>query len=80
MIVSHIGDITNTGGSRYGGAISAAMFLKEFVDETPWLHLDIAGVAWVEDTRSFMAKGPSGVGVRSILEWVRGYQPGVIPG
>jgi leucyl aminopeptidase len=74
MIVSHIGDITNTGGSRYGGAITAAMFLKEFVDETPWLHLDIAGVAWVEEQKPWTSKGPSGVAVRSIVEWVRSYE------
>src|ERR1700726_752243 len=46
MIKSSIADIMNTGGSRWGGAITAAMFLKEFVEETPWIHLDIAGVAW----------------------------------
>ncbi len=72
MIKSDIGDIKNTGG-RWGGAITAAEFLKVFVDETPWIHLDIAGVAWVEDSRPYIAKGPSGVGVRSILEWVRSY-------
>ncbi len=73
MIVSDIGDIKNTGG-RYGGAITAAMFLKEFADETPWLHLDIAGVAWVEEQKPWIAKGPSGVAVRSIVEWVRSYE------
>jgi leucyl aminopeptidase len=72
MIKSDIGDIKNTGG-RYGGAITAAEFLKVFVDETPWIHLDIAGLAWVEDSRPYIAKGPSGVAVRSILEWVRSY-------
>jgi leucyl aminopeptidase len=74
MIVSHIGDITNTGNSRWGGAITAAMFLKEFADETPWLHLDIAGVAWMEEQKPWIAKGPSGVAVRSIVEWVRSYE------
>jgi leucyl aminopeptidase len=74
MIVSHIGDIANTGNSRWGGAITAAMFLKEFVDETPWLHLDIAGVAWMEEQKPWIAKGPSGVAVRSIVEWVRSYE------
>jgi leucyl aminopeptidase len=74
MIVSDIGDIRNTGGSRYGGAITAAMFLKEFVDETPWLHLDIAGMAWVEEQKPWISKGPSGVAVRSIVEWVRSYE------
>ena len=72
QIKSDIGDIKNTGG-RWGGASTAAEFLKVFVDETPWIHLDIAGVAWVEDSRPYIAKGPSGVAVRSILEWVRSY-------
>jgi leucyl aminopeptidase len=72
QIKSDIGDIKNTGG-RWGGACTAAEFLKVFVDETPWIHLDIAGMAWVEDSKPYVAKGPSGVGVRSILEWVRSY-------
>jgi leucyl aminopeptidase len=73
LIKSDIGDIKNTGG-RYGGASTAAEFLKVFAEDTPWIHLDIAGMAWVEDARPYIAKGPSGVGVRSILEWVRSYQ------
>ena len=73
QIKSDIGDIKNTGG-RWGGAITAAEFLKVFVDDVPWIHLDIAGLAWVEDSKPYIAKGPSGVGVRSILEWVRSYQ------
>jgi leucyl aminopeptidase len=73
MIRSEIGDIKNTGG-RHGGAITAAEFLKVFAEDTPWIHLDIAGLAWVEDKRPYIAKGPSGVAVRSILEWVRSYQ------
>jgi leucyl aminopeptidase len=72
VIKSTIADIKNTGG-RYGGAINAAMFLKEFADETPWLHLDIAAVAWVDDPKAWSASGPTGVGVRSVLEWVRSY-------
>jgi len=72
MIKSDIGDIKNTGG-RHGGAITAAEFLKVFVEETPWIHLDIAGLAWAEDSKPYIAKGPSGVGVRSIYEWVRSY-------
>jgi len=73
MIQSGIADIRNTGGSRWGGAIIAAMFLKEFVEETPWVHLDIAGVAWIEEQKPWIAKGPSGIAVRSIVEWVRSY-------
>jgi leucyl aminopeptidase len=72
MIKSDIGDIKNTGG-RYGGAITAAEFLHAFAEETPWIHLDIAGMAWIDDARPYIAKGPSGVGVRSIVEWVRSY-------
>ena len=72
QIKSDIADIKNTGG-RWGGAITAAEFLHVFADETPWIHLDIAGMAWYEDTKPYIAKGPSGFGVRSILEWVRSY-------
>jgi leucyl aminopeptidase len=72
MIKSDIGDIKNTGG-RWGGAITAAEFLKVFAEDTPWIHLDIAGLAWIEDARPYIAKGPSGTAVRSILEWVRSY-------
>ena len=73
MIRSDIGDIKNTGG-RHGGAITAAEFLRAFAEDTPWIHLDIAGMAWIEDARPHIAKGPSGVAVRSVLEWVRSYQ------
>ena len=73
MIRSDIGDIKNTGG-RWGGAITAAEFLHAFAEDTPWIHLDIAGLAWIEDNKPFIAKGPSGVAVRSILEWVRSYE------
>ncbi len=73
QIKSNIADIMNTGVSRWGGAINAAMFLKEFVEDTPWIHLDIAGVAWTEEQKPWMAKGPSGIAVRTITEWVRTY-------
>jgi leucyl aminopeptidase len=72
-IKSGIADIMNTGKGRWGGAITAAMFLKEFAEDTPWIHLDIAGVAWTEEQKPWMAKGPSGTAVRSIVEWVRSY-------
>jgi len=73
QIKSQIADIMNTGGTRWGGAISAAMFLKEFAEDTPWVHLDIAGLAWNDEVKPWHPKGPSGVAVRSILEWVRSY-------
>jgi leucyl aminopeptidase len=69
-IRSEIADIKNTGG-RYGGAITAAMFLKEFVDDQPWIHLDIAGTAWLEESKAWMPKGPSGVAVRSLVDFAR---------
>ena len=70
QIKSNIADIMNTGG-RWGGAITAAMFLKEFAEETPWIHLDIAGTAWMEDNKPWIAKGPSGIAVRSLVEFAR---------
>lgn len=72
QIRSDIADIKNSGG-RYGGAITAAMFLKEFAEDTPWIHLDIASMAWQDETKPWAAKGPTGVAVRSIVEWVRSY-------
>jgi leucyl aminopeptidase len=73
MIKSDIGDIKNTGG-RWGGASTAAEFLHTFAEDTPWIHLDIAGVAWVETAQPYIAKGPSGIAMRSIVEWVRSFQ------
>jgi leucyl aminopeptidase len=69
-IRSEIADIKNTGG-RWGGAVTAAMFLKEFVDDKPWIHLDIAGTAWLEENKAWMPKGPSGVAVRSLVDFAR---------
>ena len=69
-IRSEIADIKNTGG-RWGGAITAAMFLKEFVEDTPWVHLDIAGTAWLEENKAWMPKGPSGVAVRTLVDFAR---------
>ncbi|MGH9532830.1 MAG: leucyl aminopeptidase [Terriglobales bacterium] len=73
LIKSGIADIVNSGG-RWGGAVSAAMFLKEFAEETPWIHLDIAGTAWMEEQKPWIAKGPSGIAVRSLVEFVRGFE------
>jgi leucyl aminopeptidase len=72
IIKSNIADIVNSGG-RWGGAISAAMFLKEFADDTPWIHLDIAGTAWMEENKPWIAKGPSGIALRSLVEFVKSY-------
>lgn len=69
LLCSEIADIKNTGG-RWGGASTAAMFLREFAGDTPWVHLDIAGCAWIEDKRAYIGTGPSGIGVPSIADWV----------
>jgi leucyl aminopeptidase len=69
MIKSNIADIRNTGSGKGGGAITAAWFIKEFAEETPWIHLDIASTAWVDDGRPWAAKGPTGVGVRSLVDF-----------
>ena len=63
---SAFADMGNIGG-RWGGAITAAMFLKEFAEETPWVHLDIAGTAWLDDAKPYLAKGPTGLPVRSLV-------------
>ncbi|HUK25424.1 MAG TPA: leucyl aminopeptidase [Terriglobales bacterium] len=69
---SNIADLVNSGG-RWGGASTAAAFLKEFAEDTPWLHLDIAGTAWMEDNKPWIAKGPSGIAVRSLVELVKDF-------
>ncbi len=66
LLKSPFADIPNI-GNRWGGAITAAAFLKEFVEDTPWVHLDIAGTAWLEEAKPFLAKGPSGVPVRTFI-------------
>ena len=70
---SQIADLQNSGG-RWGGACTAAAFLKEFAEETPWIHLDIAGTAWMEDNKPWIAKGPSGIALRSLVELTRGFE------
>jgi leucyl aminopeptidase len=69
---SAFADLANVGG-RWGGAVTAAIFLKEFAGDTPWVHLDIAGTAWLDESKPFLAKGPTGVAVRTLVrlatEW-----------
>jgi leucyl aminopeptidase len=64
---SAFADLPNVGG-RYGGSITAAWFLREFADPTPWVHLDIAATAWIDDPKAWMSKGPTGVGVRTFVQ------------
>lgn len=64
---SEIADLANVGG-RAGGAITAALFLKEFTSGLPWAHLDIAGTAWADEAQPYQPKGPTGVAVRTLAE------------
>ena len=68
---SDIADLKNA-GSRDGGSITAGWFLKQFVGTTRWAHLDIAGTAWGDKSRPCAPKGASGVGVRLLVEYLRG--------
>ncbi len=70
MIKSTIADVQNVGSGKGGGAVTAAMFLKEFAGEMPWIHLDIAGTAWIDDAKPWAAKGASGVAVRTLVDFV----------
>jgi leucyl aminopeptidase len=67
LIKTPFADIANVGG-RWGGAITAALFLREFAEETPWIHLDIAGTASYDEGRPFAAKGASGIAVRTLVD------------
>lgn len=67
---SDIADIKNLGG-RPGGSITAAAFLEKFVEKTPWLHMDIAGVSWLEKERHYIPKNGTGTGVRLIIEFLK---------
>jgi leucyl aminopeptidase len=71
LIKSDVADIKNSGG-RAAGAISAAMFLKEFTASYPWVHLDVAGTAYSESDLPTLPKGPTGVPVSTFVEFVRG--------
>ena len=69
MIKSDIADIKNSAG-RYAGTITAGWFLREFADDTPWVHLDIAGTAWENERKPHMAKGPTGVAIRTLINYI----------
>jgi leucyl aminopeptidase len=69
MIKSDIADIRNTGSGKGGGASTGAWFIKEFAGDTPWIHLDIASTCWVDEGRPWLAKGPTGIAIRSIVDF-----------
>ncbi|MBI5099744.1 MAG: leucyl aminopeptidase [Nitrospirae bacterium] len=69
-IKSDIADLKNSGG-RSGSLTSSAYFLKEFAGDTPWVHLDIAGTAWIDKDRPYIPKGATGIGVRLLLSFLK---------
>lgn len=76
QIKSEVADIKNIGEGRWGGAITAAKFLEEFVDQKPWVHLDIAGPAFLDKAKPWLDAGGSGCMVRTLVEVARHYRAG----
>lgn len=68
MVKGTIADIQNMSSGKGGGAITGAMFIREFTNDLPWVHLDIAGTAWYDDAKAWMPKGATGVGVRTLID------------
>jgi leucyl aminopeptidase len=73
FIKGSFADIQNIGSGKGGGAITGAMFIKEFTGDSPWIHLDIAGVAWNDDAKPWLAKGPTGTALRTLVHLVMSY-------
>jgi len=72
LVKSDVADYRNITKTRYGGAITAAMFMKPFAGDIPWLHIDIAGPAWQErDNNPLVPKGGTGFGVRTVVEFIK---------
>ncbi len=75
QIKSDVADVKNVGG-RWAGAITAALFLKKFIGDYKWVHLDIAGPAILEENLPYAPKGASGVGVRLLVEFLKHLETG----
>jgi leucyl aminopeptidase len=74
QIKSDVADVKNVGG-RWAGAITAGLFLKRFIGDYKWVHLDIAGTAILEDSQPYSPKGGSGIGVRLLVEFLEQWNP-----
>jgi len=70
---SEIADLQNIGSGRFGGTLVAGLFLQEFVGETPWVHLDIAGPVTTDENEGEFSKGATGFGVRTLIEIVNNW-------
>jgi leucyl aminopeptidase len=73
FIKGSFADIQNIGSGKGGGSITGAWFIREFAGDTPWVHLDIAGTAWNDDPKPWLAKGPTGVAVRTLVHLAMSY-------
>jgi leucyl aminopeptidase len=73
FIKGSFADIQNIGSGKGGGSITGAWFIREFAGDTPWIHLDIAGTAWNDDAKPWLAKGPTGVALRTLVHLVQSY-------
>lgn len=74
MIDSSIADVRNTGNGKGAGSITAAQFLKRFVNNVTWAHIDIAGVSWDDKSSGFSPAGATGFGVRLLNEFVKKHE------
>jgi leucyl aminopeptidase len=73
FIKGSFADIQNIGSGKGGGSITGAWFIREFAGDSPWIHLDIAGTAWNDDAKPWLAKGPTGVALRTLVHLVLSY-------
>ncbi len=69
-IKSKVADIKNVGEGRWGGAITAAKFLENFVGDVPWVHIDIAGPSFADSPKPYRDAGATGAMVRTLLRWI----------
>ena len=73
FIKGSFADIQNIGSGKGGGSITGAWFIREFAGDTPWIHLDIAGTAWNDDAKPWLAKGPTGIALRTLVHLVQSF-------
>src|SRR5215472_6326878 len=73
FIKGTVADIQNISSGKGGGATIGAMFIKEFTGDSPWIHLDIAGTAWNDDAKPWLAKGPTAVALRTLVHLIMSY-------
>ena len=73
FIKGSFADIQNIGSGKGGGSITGAWFIREFAGDTPWIHLDIAGTAWNDDAKPWLAKGPTAVALRTLVHLIQSF-------